>query len=215
MPAGSMPLSDPDGDRPAGIDPLPSRLARHGVRRAAEGRNAGRRDGGRTRRERAARVEWGDRGARARGRKGLRGWEAADGARACRGDRQPRRGIDRSRGAADARFRSEQHRWRRLHDDRGDAATRETARRGGLLGAPKTPLAVPPAWLMRGDIVLRGSLWFEPDDVAAILELVAAGVMDLSALQAEEYPLRGSARYSMPPTAATICSATSPSFAVD
>jgi alcohol dehydrogenase len=64
-------------------------------------------------------------------------------------------------------------------------------RRGGavFIGAPKSPLHVPPAWLMRGDITLRGSLWFEPVDVEAMLRLIAAGMMNLSVLKAEEYQL--------------------------
>ena len=44
-----------------------------------------------------------------------------------------------------------------------------------VVGAPKAPLHVQPGWLMRGDITLRGSLWFEPRDVQAMLRLIATG----------------------------------------
>jgi D-arabinose 1-dehydrogenase-like Zn-dependent alcohol dehydrogenase len=72
-----------------------------------------------------------------------------------------------------------------------DAVLPRVKRRGAvvLIGAPKAPLHVPPSWLMRDEIIVRGSLWFEPHDMAAMLQLIASGVMDLSALHAEEYPL--------------------------
>lgn len=72
-----------------------------------------------------------------------------------------------------------------------EAVLPRVKRRGSVVfvGAPKAPLHITPAWLMRTEVALRGSLWFEPGDVDAMLRLIAAGTMDLSAITAEEYPL--------------------------
>ena len=64
--------------------------------------------------------------------------------------------------------------------------------RGGsavVLGALSRPLPVDTDILMPRDLGVRGSFWFPRDVPARILRLVAAGALDLTAVQAEVYPL--------------------------
>ena len=58
-----------------------------------------------------------------------------------------------------------------------------------LVGAPATPLAINAAWLMRNDVTIRGSLWFDKAHAAEMFALIAAGAMDLTHVHAEIYPL--------------------------
>jgi D-arabinose 1-dehydrogenase-like Zn-dependent alcohol dehydrogenase len=64
-------------------------------------------------------------------------------------------------------------------------------RRGGfvVVGAPKPPMAVNVPLLMRNEITLRGSFWFERDQVGEILRLATSRQMALSAFDAEVFDL--------------------------
>lgn len=72
-----------------------------------------------------------------------------------------------------------------------DALLLKMGRNGSfvLIGAPKTPMSVPAALLMRSEIVLRGSYWFRRSQIAELLRLAAAGVLDLSVFTPETFPL--------------------------
>jgi D-arabinose 1-dehydrogenase-like Zn-dependent alcohol dehydrogenase len=65
-------------------------------------------------------------------------------------------------------------------------------RRGGsmvFVGATKSPLPVPLRLMVGNDITLRGSLWFERDQVGELLRLGEAGLLNLRALATDDFPL--------------------------
>jgi D-arabinose 1-dehydrogenase-like Zn-dependent alcohol dehydrogenase len=64
-------------------------------------------------------------------------------------------------------------------------------RRGSIVavGAPKSPLPLNVRWLLANDITVRGSLWFEREQISEILSLAAAGHMNLSAFEADVFDL--------------------------
>lgn len=72
------------------------------------------------------------------------------------------------------------------------AAVMAHVRRGGaMVAVARTgePLPVPLGWLLSNDITLRGSLWFERRDLADLLAMIGSGVLDLSAVRQDVYPL--------------------------
>jgi alcohol dehydrogenase len=64
--------------------------------------------------------------------------------------------------------------------------------RGGRLvavGVTARPLAVPTDLIVGLDLTVRGSLWFERRQATELLDMIATGTLDLSAIEIDEYPL--------------------------
>lgn len=67
-----------------------------------------------------------------------------------------------------------------------------TLKRSGRLvavGVTEEPLAVSTDLIVSMDLTIRGSLWFERRQATELLNMIAAGTLDLSSLAVEEYPL--------------------------
>jgi len=52
-----------------------------------------------------------------------------------------------------------------------------------------TPMALPLGFLLSNDITVRGSLWFEREDIAELLAMIGSGVLDLSSVRLQEFAL--------------------------
>lgn len=72
-----------------------------------------------------------------------------------------------------------------------EAALPSLNRSGRLVavGVTGQPLAVPTDLIVGLDLTVRGSLWFERRQATELLDMIAAGTLDLSAIEADEYPL--------------------------
>ncbi len=71
-------------------------------------------------------------------------------------------------------------------------AALSTLKRSGRLvaiGVTEEPLAVPTDLIVGLDLTIRGSLWFERRQATELLNMIAAGTLDLSSFEVDEYPL--------------------------
>jgi D-arabinose 1-dehydrogenase-like Zn-dependent alcohol dehydrogenase len=67
-----------------------------------------------------------------------------------------------------------------------------TLNRSGRLvavGVTEEPLAVATDLIVGMDLTIRGSLWFERHQTVELLSMIAAGTLDLSTIEVDEYPL--------------------------
>jgi len=65
-------------------------------------------------------------------------------------------------------------------------------RRNGVLVLVATtgePMALSIGFLLSNDITVRGSLWFERSDIAELIAMIGSGVLDLSPVRLQEFPL--------------------------